>query len=496
MAKVTESERMSHGGNDVCAASPSREEFDRLVASPEGRKQLATSPEGREQAKLRGLCLDCGERWPRLYTHVQKHGPLAEYLERHGYSPETKLMSSEFRSGLQRQGKEIWGKIPPETQRKIRGLLTQTRGRPRPELFTQMGPGETWEAVRLRAGGATYQEIGKKLSKGWSTIHHRCQTLGASEGRGQLDFGQPFTWGDIRHLHAASGLTKAEFASSAGCRLGRPPRSQHVHRAVAAKIIDWRDQQVSALLTLPLVERRREGYRSDAVLETFYPHLRRAYKILLTVLPEMRSFLVAHAPTATVEGLAEFVADKARLETVEDKATQRQFFCDLLWWLPALSPCIENNFEKIRSSQMMRPLALTILGDLLRATADAVGYVVREKSSVIPPEKVRSLLLRLAGSRDKGNPAKAAGRPRGIRPNTEEMIVRAACCNIMNIPLRKRKPYLYPSDESNFDDTIYPKIKIFHSRHRTEIEARQTRLNPTDAGAILAQFLQNSSQRG
>lgn len=398
--------------------SPERVEPQRLTA-------LRASLEGRAEAARSGVCLDCGEIWPRLYTHVLKHGGLQEYLKRWKYPPNTKVMSDEFLGRMRRQGRKIWSRIPKEKQEKIRSHLRTRRGKPRAESFTQTGPGKTWDIVQLRTDGYTYQDIEEKIGTNWRTVHHRCQSLGFPSGRRlQFDWGQPFSWGDQRKLRKASGLTADEFAAQVGVlpvQLGRHPESQHVDAALAKKVIGWREIRVRALLSRPLGRRRLEGYRVDSAIETFYPGLRRQYRLLVETSPELRIFLNENA-AATIRELADHLAAKAQEETAS-RSTRRPFR-DLLLWLPQVAPSLERQFDEIRGSTQVRDLALSVIASHLQITSSAVDYIVKNRAPVIPPRQMRSLLLGAEAPASK--PAKRGGRPRVAAEKSVTRLIGAA----------------------------------------------------------------------
>ena len=217
----------------------------------------------------------------------------------------------------------------------------------------------------------------------------------------------------LAQLKAATGLSLSEFAQQiviSEAKLvdrviaKKAHASDRVEPQIAKLIIARRDQILRVLLVYDSCRSRGVSrLNRTRLLKSLVPNLRNRYKLLLSIMGEIRSWLRQN-PTAQAKDLQQYFCEQAHLEVVGEVSRNR--FRQFLLWAPELMPFLVTNLDRLKNGGHLWPLvweAIAARWEAPRAAGAAssaknrVSSVVRHAIELgtgsILPREMRLLIL-------------------------------------------------------------------------------------------------------
>jgi hypothetical protein len=455
-----------------------------------------------------GECMKCSGTWGPLYLHIRDHYPIGlsqEQVERR-YRSECDIPDVDAKGNAvhlaadwhrqrlsQGQSKHMHG---PGGER-ARAHIAQTLSRPRPDLYGKTGRNpsgkaiSSWEiAKRLTQGKGLVETMDELGAPNHKLIQRRASALGLAFGTAFLcDQGEPYRYGALSHLRKAAGFETEDFDKYVGLSVGRSGAQKPdviLNPKEARKVIDWRDEVVTALLAARALHVAGKDYRKDDVLRTFLPALSDLNDALVRTMPEIRTAAREH-PARGMTGLGEAVAwDAAREESAKSTDYRWRRTLRYLW---QAERWIAKNLDRLRAYEDDGPLVRSLIGWRYGATQQTVQNALRERTEGIPPLEVRLLILTYAPS--FAETKKKSGAPTGVRTKTKEQIELAAAFDLMGWTRKDMAPFLFPDTPRSAESNTY---RVF-SEHSRKINVAKKKLTPARAKERVEQATRRPSKK-
>jgi hypothetical protein len=381
-------------------------------------------------------------------------------------------------------------------ENKLRKLIGHTKGkRIRSDLTSVRGhkgerPARPWLIVCELAQGNTDADIGKKLSRDFSTIADDARNFGFSGRRCQYDFGDRFLAGSIQQLKKATGLSASQLSTEVGVsskiladQLRRRSETLRTDPEVARKFILWRDNLVRRLLaniSKPALD--LEKHSGSSLLKTLFPKLHEKRRLLRQILTWCRHFL-REKPDAGIIELQDYLCRLAAIEP-----SQRNLFVRFLPWTPELMPFLEANLKRVRGPGTLWQLTDEAIAKRLGTTPAIVGSVSRSRVRTIPAQEMRRLIRAFAFPSPQNR--RTTGK-RGIASETEDLIRLAAACRVLEWSKRRASSLLYPESVDP-----YTRAKQLYRRHSSRIENLAHDLTRETAQSLISRSQTTASAPG